>query len=229
MFCVGTIIGIQFMLASAEDKAKVKEALVPYVVGCFVIFGAFTIWSTVVNIGQDIVSTEGPIGTPAETVKAYCTKGPYTLCPKCYGAPKKVTNDRGSSEWWCEKCGSIMAREFDMSIQCTNCKKTFYGNKETINECNLCGVSLKLVASGSYYQKGSWHRCSVCQAETSLEFDDERGYSVRKCSSDYRHIGTVSCNLEIHCGYCKHVFYRTGNISSYNECKNCGISLEFSS
>lgn len=52
MFIVGTIIGIQFMIASAEDKAKVKEALVPYFVGCIVIFGAFTIWSIIVNILQ---------------------------------------------------------------------------------------------------------------------------------------------------------------------------------
>ena len=56
MFAVGTIIGIQFMMASAEEKAKVKEALIPYVVGCAVIFGAFTIWSIAVNIGQDITS-----------------------------------------------------------------------------------------------------------------------------------------------------------------------------
>ena len=57
MLIVGTIIGIQFMVASAEDKAKVKEALVPYIIGCAVIFGAFTIWSIVVNIGQDITQT----------------------------------------------------------------------------------------------------------------------------------------------------------------------------
>ncbi len=55
MFLVGTIIGIQFMLASAEDKAKVKEALIPYIVGCAVILGAFTIWRIAVNIGQSIV------------------------------------------------------------------------------------------------------------------------------------------------------------------------------
>lgn len=53
MFIVGTIIGIQFLVASAEDKAKLKESLVPYVAGCIVIFGAFTIWSIVVDIGQD--------------------------------------------------------------------------------------------------------------------------------------------------------------------------------
>lgn len=46
---VGVILGIQFMMASAEDKAKVKEALIPYLVGCVVIFGAFGIWKIVIN------------------------------------------------------------------------------------------------------------------------------------------------------------------------------------
>lgn len=46
---VGLILGINFMMASAEDKAKVKEALMPYVVGCIVIFGAFGIWKLVIN------------------------------------------------------------------------------------------------------------------------------------------------------------------------------------
>lgn len=46
---VGLILGITFMMASADDKAKVKEALVPYVVGCVVIFGAFGIWKIVIN------------------------------------------------------------------------------------------------------------------------------------------------------------------------------------
>lgn len=64
MLLVGTIIGIQFMVASAEDKAKVKEALVPYVIGCAVIFGAFTIWSIAVNLGQDI--TGASTSTPSE-------------------------------------------------------------------------------------------------------------------------------------------------------------------
>ena len=55
VFIVGTIIGIKFMIASAEDKAKVKETLVPFIIGTAVIFGAFTIWSTVINIGQSMV------------------------------------------------------------------------------------------------------------------------------------------------------------------------------
>ena len=59
MFIVGTILGIQFMVASAEDKAEVKKALIPYVIGCAVIFGAFTIWSIAVNIGQDVTGASG--------------------------------------------------------------------------------------------------------------------------------------------------------------------------
>lgn len=68
MFLVGTIIGIQFMVASAEDKAKVKEALIPYVIGCAVIFGAFTIWSIAVNLGQDIVDSSGGKGSGTSTI-----------------------------------------------------------------------------------------------------------------------------------------------------------------
>ena len=49
---VGIILGIKWMLASIEDRAKIKEMLIPYIVGCVVIFGAFTIWQTVVDFGQ---------------------------------------------------------------------------------------------------------------------------------------------------------------------------------
>ena len=51
---VGGIMGIKFMLASVEDKAKIKEALVPYVVGSVLIFGAFGIWKLFINIFSQI-------------------------------------------------------------------------------------------------------------------------------------------------------------------------------
>jgi len=49
---IGGILGIKFMIASAEDKAKIKEMLIPYVLGCVVVFGAFGIWKFTVNIGN---------------------------------------------------------------------------------------------------------------------------------------------------------------------------------
>lgn len=47
---VGMIIGIKFMVASIDEKAKVKEAIVPYVVGCAVAFGAIGIWKLAIAI-----------------------------------------------------------------------------------------------------------------------------------------------------------------------------------
>ena len=49
---VGIVLGIQFMVASAEDKAKVKEALIAYVIGCIVLFGAYQIWVRVTKLVQ---------------------------------------------------------------------------------------------------------------------------------------------------------------------------------
>lgn len=57
MFAVGTIIGMQFMLSSAEGKAKVKQALIPYTIGCAIILGGFTIWSIFVDFGQNTSPT----------------------------------------------------------------------------------------------------------------------------------------------------------------------------
>lgn len=50
---IGIILGIQFMVASAEDKAKIKEALIAYVVGCIVLFGAYHIWKFVTELVQE--------------------------------------------------------------------------------------------------------------------------------------------------------------------------------
>ena len=51
---VGGFLGIKFMLASAEDKAKVKESLIPYVIGCVAIYGAFGIWRIVMDVLSSI-------------------------------------------------------------------------------------------------------------------------------------------------------------------------------
>lgn len=52
---IGGVLGIKFMVASAEDKAKIKEMLIPYVWGCVVIYGAFGIWKLTVYLGQELV------------------------------------------------------------------------------------------------------------------------------------------------------------------------------
>lgn len=51
-FVVGGILGIKFMISGLEEKAEVKQMLMPYVIGCVILFGAFTIWKIVLIILQ---------------------------------------------------------------------------------------------------------------------------------------------------------------------------------
>lgn len=51
---IGAVLGIQFITGSVEQKAKVKDSLIPFIVGCIVIFGAFGIWKLVVEIGASV-------------------------------------------------------------------------------------------------------------------------------------------------------------------------------
>lgn len=51
-FIVGGILGIKFLTSSVEGKAEIKAMLVPYIIGCVVVFGSFTIWKIVVEILQ---------------------------------------------------------------------------------------------------------------------------------------------------------------------------------
>lgn len=54
---IGVILGVKFITSSAEGKAQIHEILIPYIAGCFVVFGSFAIWRIVVNFGQE-ASTE---------------------------------------------------------------------------------------------------------------------------------------------------------------------------
>lgn len=51
---ISAILGLQFIIGSAEEKAKISEALIPFAIGCVVVFGAFGIWAIFINIGQNL-------------------------------------------------------------------------------------------------------------------------------------------------------------------------------
>lgn len=53
-FIVGLIMGIKFILGSVEEKAEIKAMIIPYIIGCIVVFGAFTIWQIVVELLQSM-------------------------------------------------------------------------------------------------------------------------------------------------------------------------------
>lgn len=51
---MGTILGVKLMVAPIEERVEAKKLLVPYVVGCVIVFGAFGIWKLVVTIMQGL-------------------------------------------------------------------------------------------------------------------------------------------------------------------------------
>ena len=51
---VGAVIGLKLMISSVEEQAEAKKLLVPYVVGCVVVFGAFGIWKLIITLLQGI-------------------------------------------------------------------------------------------------------------------------------------------------------------------------------
>lgn len=51
---IASILGIQFMLGGAEGQAKVKEMMLPYIVGCIIVFGGFGFWKIALKIGEKL-------------------------------------------------------------------------------------------------------------------------------------------------------------------------------
>ena len=51
---VGALIGIKLMASSVDEQAEAKKLVIPYIVGCFILFGGFGIWKIIINILQGI-------------------------------------------------------------------------------------------------------------------------------------------------------------------------------
>lgn len=51
---IGSYLGIKFMMGGAEEKASIKETLIPYFVGVIIMFSSFTIWKLVLVLLQSI-------------------------------------------------------------------------------------------------------------------------------------------------------------------------------
>lgn len=48
------VIGIKYMMGSAEEKAEYKKTMMPYIIGAIIIFAAPTIANVVYNFGTSI-------------------------------------------------------------------------------------------------------------------------------------------------------------------------------
>lgn len=51
---IAGILGIKFMIGSVEEKAQIKDSLIPFIIGCVVIFGAFGFWKIAINLFSGI-------------------------------------------------------------------------------------------------------------------------------------------------------------------------------
>lgn len=108
---VATILGIQFMISGAEGQAKVKEMILPFVVGCIIVFGGFGFWKIAITVGEKL---EGS-GTSTSDTFAECAhaQGGVTIIGSSY-----VCRDCGTTIQWnngdilCDKCGKRL---------CPNC------------------------------------------------------------------------------------------------------------
>ena len=59
---IATYLGIQFMTQGTEGKAKVKEALVPLIIGAIVVFGSFMIWRQAMILFRNVEQAEKDVG-----------------------------------------------------------------------------------------------------------------------------------------------------------------------
>ena len=48
------VLGIKYMMGSAEEKAEYKKTMIPYVIGAVLIFGATTIANAVYNFANGL-------------------------------------------------------------------------------------------------------------------------------------------------------------------------------
>lgn len=105
---VGGVLGTKFMLASAEDKAKIKESLVPYVIGCIVIYGAVGIWTITINIMP--TPQTNAIRSERDTSTTYTKK----------------TVD-GQTKYYCDSCEDEISVREQHAGQCRNCNRYIKG------------------------------------------------------------------------------------------------------
>lgn len=68
---VGMIIGAKYIYESAEGQAKLKEAFVPYIVGCLIVFSAFPIWKLAISFGNDEHMLGGVATDGSDTKESY--------------------------------------------------------------------------------------------------------------------------------------------------------------
>ncbi len=157
---IGAVLGIQFIFESAEGKAKITEALIPYIVGCFVVFGAFGIWKIAVNTGESIEGTVtekygngetvGPTVGPivwdkAKSAKDFIDSGgdlkdvSEDILLAWYGQLSRLSS--GNQEIMKSYYNKVSSEVYRRGIYCSNinCGKKLSDDERANRKCSACG------------------------------------------------------------------------------------------
>lgn len=247
-FAVGMIIGIQFITGSVDEKAKIKETLVPYVVGVFVIFGAFTIWKVVTEFGTKLTeaSIEEIQNEQQEAEEQRQNEQQKEEQQKQKEERQKEMDNLGSGKYYyCKTCNKryekskyiengILNSEFadipGMTVNsCISCATNLKGNITTEaqqpldNEkfCSTCGAKAKetnLVSYKNALNEPHFYRCQKCRQQMV----EHQGIKCLACGEAW----TYYSKDELQCRNpnCKLYFKTINYISTYitdNICPVC--------
>lgn len=133
---VSTMLGIQFMIGGAEGQAKVKEMLVPFIVGCIVVFGGFGFWKIALTVGEKIEGASPSITTPDEPGD---NQFDFTerKCVNC-GVTGTPRYDEWKHKYVCTNCGNTMSDTPE--VRCSRCGSIVQaGYMDGKNICPMCG------------------------------------------------------------------------------------------
>lgn len=145
---IGAVLGVQFITGSVEGKAKIQEALLPYIVGCIVVFGSFFIWKTLVNTGNSLEGkTVNSTGiAQAQMARDYINKGgdlnnvdDDTLI-KWYGGISRANGNNGTDE---EINAKLKEECYARGLYCKNCYMATTEEERKNNKCSKCEKTLK--------------------------------------------------------------------------------------
>ncbi len=241
---VGAILGVKFMTEGAEGKAKIKEALIPFCIGCVVIFGSFAIWKIAMNLFNDLESEEI---TVTEGLTA-CTGGQHqfddvhdydcNICNQHCEHIKYMIPAGGSMEMQCSKCGCVSTQKCIPDSDpnwylghtwgvgtgyCTECgyKCSNHGSHKWIDKttrahvCEYCGISEEHNYSGN--------SCTKCSRTCVHKLYENNGYvncyycnfSSMSCKNGYN--GRITKDHDYKNGYCTECFMPE---SDYTGCKH---------
>lgn len=206
---VGAYLGVKFMTEGVEGKAKIKEALIPFVIGCMIIFGGFSIWKIAMNLFRDIEKTETTASRDQQYYDEKCATGKHIYDNY---ADKECNN--GNCKYICyhsmgsQNSSGIMTCTKGCGFSATKCDSGYNGRTPekhsciSSDYCDICGS--KCEHSDWRFYGSQQHRCYNCG---KVEKHIWHGISCSKCNKE-----------------CSHKYYLDGGVVKCS--KNCGLEVD---